>query len=325
MRTGGKGMMMDNFWIVATQVGVLFALMAVGVACRMTRLLTDVAVKGMVNVLILIVTPSLIIDVFQRPFDRAQLASLGLAFLIALAAHLAVILFAVLAIRERRPDTRCVLRVASVFSNAGFMGIPLQQAVFGADGVFFGIVYVVVFNLMIWSWGLWVMRARGGSAADANDAGFLPMLVNPGTIGIAVGLPLFLMSVKLPTVLHEPVRYLAGLNTPVAMIAIGYYFAGAKLGPVIRNAHAHLAAFVRLVAYPLALTAALYPFRHTLDRTMMLAMVTAASAPVAAMATMFASRYGRDVDTSVGMVCGTTLLSAVTMPVVIAFAMHVLV
>ena len=321
---------MENFWTVATQVGVLFALMSVGVVCRKTRLLDDVAVKGIVNVLILIVTPSLIVDVFQRPFDRSQLASLALAFLIALAAHLAVILFATAAVRDRRDGTRPVLRLATVFSNAGFMGIPLQQAVFGDDGVFFGIVYVVVFNLMMWSWGLFVMKNEKGETKDEERCGrrvsffSLPMLVNPGTVGIAVGLPLFFCSVHLPTVLHDPVHYLAGLNTPVAMIAIGYYFAGARLGPVLRNVHAHLAAFVRLVAYPLALTAALWPFRHTLDRTMMLALVTAASAPVAAMTTMFAARYGRDVDTSVGMVCGTTLLSALTMPVVIALAMHFL-
>ena len=316
---------MENFWTVATQVGVLFALMAVGVVCRRTRLLDDVAVKGIVNVLILIVTPSLIIDVFQRPFDRTQLSALGLAFLIALAAHLALILFATAAIRERRPGTRPVLRLAAVFSNAGFMGIPLQQAVFGEDGVFFGVIYVVVFNLVMWSWGLFAMKNETGGGKNGGGSFFsLPMLVNPGTVGIAVGLPLFLGSVRLPTVLHDPVHYLAGLNTPVAMIAIGYYFAGAKLGPVVRNVHAHLAAFVRLVAYPLAFTFALWPFRHALDRTMMLALVTAASAPVAAMVTMFAARYGRDVDTSVGMVCGTTLLSALTMPAVIATAMHFL-
>ena len=316
---------MENFWIVATQVCVLFALMAVGVVCRKTRLLDDAAVKGVVNVLILIVTPALIVDVFQRPFDRAQLSALALAFLIALAAHLAVVLFATAAVRERRDATRPVLRLATVFSNAGFMGIPLQQAVFGDDGVFYGVVYVVVFNLMMWSWGLFTMKNGGAGAKGGGSSCFsLPMLVNPGTVGIAAGLPLFFCSVRLPTVLHDPVHYLAGLNTPVAMIAIGYYFAGARLGPVVRNVHAHLAAFVRLVAYPLALTAALWPFRQALDRTMMLALVTAASAPVAAMTTMFAARYGRDVDTSVGMVCGTTLLSALTMPVVIALAMRFL-
>jgi predicted permease len=39
---------------------------------------------------------------------------------------------------------------------------------------------------------------------------------------------------------------------------------------------------------------------------------------------MFASKYGRDVDMAVGVVCGTTLLSILTMPAVIALAMELL-
>jgi predicted permease len=57
---------------------------------------------------------------------------------------------------------------------------------------------------------------------------------------------------------------------------------------------------------------------------MMLALVVAASAPVAAMVSMFAAKFGRDVDLSVGLVSGTTLLSVFTMPPVIALAMEVL-
>jgi predicted permease len=56
----------------------------------------------------------------------------------------------------------------------------------------------------------------------------------------------------------------------------------------------------------------------------MLAMVIAASAPVAAMVSMFATKYRRDVDVSVAVVSGSTLLSVLTMPVVIALAMEVL-
>ena len=68
---------MHNLATVATQVGVLFALMAVGALCRRVRLLDEASVKGIVNVLILAVTPCLIIDVFQRPFDPAMLRSFG--------------------------------------------------------------------------------------------------------------------------------------------------------------------------------------------------------------------------------------------------------
>ena len=175
--------------LVATQVGVLFALMAVGALCRRLKLLDEAAVKGMVNILVLVVTPALVVHCFQRDFDPSKLASLGTAFGIACAAHLVLIVAATLFVRHRAADTRCVLRLATVFSNAGFMGIPLENALFGPDGVFYGIVYVVVFNIMMWSWGFCTMK--GVDIRRLGRAQLLTVLVNPGTVGIALGLPLF--------------------------------------------------------------------------------------------------------------------------------------
>ena len=329
---------MENFVSVARQVAVLFVLMGFGAAMRRTKLIGDAAVDGMVNVLILVVTPCLVIDVFQRPFDPSSLASLGIAFAIAVVGHLAAILLAVLFVRHRDDDTRRTLMLAAVFSNAGFMGVPLEQAILGDAGVFFGIVYVVVFNLFIWSWGLVVMRERGryppseasrrrrcpSRGGNGERGARLKMVVNPGTVGIAIGLPLFLCSMRLPSFLAVPVHHMANLNTPLAMLVIGYGLAGAKLGRVVRNPSVYVASFIRLVGYPLLMVAALYPFRRHLDRDMTLAICIAASAPVAAMVSMFAAKFRRDVDTGVAVVSGTTLLSMVTMPAVIALAMSLL-
>ena len=317
---------MQNLATVAAQVGVLFALMAVGAVCRRVRLVDEASVKGIVNVLLLVVTPCLIIDSFQRPFDSSMMHGFFWAFAIAVSAHVAIILFARLF--SRGDDrSRPVLRLAMVFSNAGFMGIPLEQAILGAEGVFYGIVYVVVFNFFMWSWGLYEMKFKVES--EKFKVGFRakdlrPMIVNPGTVGIAIGLPLFFASVSLPAILKTPISLLAGLNTPLAMLVIGFYLAGADFRRVVRMPSAYLASAIRLVAYPLAMVALLFPLRAHFPREMMLALVTAASAPVAAMVSMFASKFSRDVDLSVGLVSGTTLLSIFTMPPVIALAMEVL-
>ena len=311
---------MQNLATVAAQVGVLFALMAVGAVCRRVRLVDETSVKGMVNVLLLVVTPSLIIDSFQRPFDSSMMHGFFWAFVIAAFAHVAIILFA-RNFSRGDDSSRPVLRLAMVFSNAGFMGIPLEQAIPGAEGVFYGIVYVVVFNFFMWSWGLYEMRGVGDVWRWRS---LRPMIVNPGTVGLAIGLPLFFASVSLPAILKTPVHLLAELNTPLAMLVIGFYLAGADFRRVVRMPSAYFAAVVRLIVYPLAMVALLFPLRAHFPREMMLALVTAASAPVAAMVSMFASKFERDVDLSVGLVSGTTLLSILTMPPVIAFAMEVL-
>ena len=326
--------MLESLVVVARQVGILFMLMGVGFVCRRVKLLGEASLKGMVDLLILVVTPCLIVHAFQaHPFEPRLLAGLGWAFALAALAPAIGMAAAYLVVRDRDVRTRSVLRCAIVFSNAGFMGIPLEQAVLGDGGVFYGIVYVVVFNLFMWSWGLRTMmndelritnEGRGHSKLAIRNSQFLKMIVNPGTVGLALGAPFFFLSVKLPAVIAVPVHHMANLNTPLAMIVIGYSLMGARFDKVVRVGALYGATAVRLVVCPLLAIAALYPFRHSLDRNMMLATVIAASAPVAAMVAMFAAKFDRDVDVSVAVVSGTTLLSILTMPVVIAFAMAVL-
>jgi len=303
-------------------VAILFVLIGAGALCRRAKLVDEFSIRGIVNVLLLLVTPAIVIDCFQRPFDPAMLRQLGLAFLIAAVMHVALVLVACLTARGDE-KSEPVLRVATAFSNAGFMGLPLQQAILGPKGVFYGIVYVAMFNVFIWSWGLREMR-KDECGMENGGVERLKMFVNPGTLGLAIGVPLFVFSVALPEIAARPVHMLANLNTPLAMLVIGYYLAGANLKSLARSRAAYTATFVRLVAAPLALIGVLHLLRHHFDRTMMLAMVTAASAPVAAMVTMFAAKYHRDVDLSVGLVSGTTILSVLTMPAVIAIAMEVL-
>ena len=307
--------MLDSFLLVARQVGVLFALMAVGFACRKVRLLTEEAVKGCVDLLMLVVTPCLIVHVFRRPFDQAALSALGWSFAAAVAIHLAGIAIASICFRgQMRGDLRCVLRFATVFSNGGFMAIPLEYALLGADGAFYGCVYVAVFNLACWSWGL--VQFAGG----LRDMKLRVLFVNPGTVGIAVGLPLFLFSVDLPAPIGDPVKYIADLNTPLAMIVIGHYLAGAKLGRVLKSFPVQLAAALRLVVIPVLAVLAISLFKPANGVTAV-AVATAASAPAAGLTAMFAAKYKRDVETAVGLVTWTTLLSILTMPPVVGFAL----
>ena len=312
--------MISSFLLVSQQVFILFALMSLGYMLNRLRIVDERAIKGMVEVLMLIVTPCLIVHVFQRPFEAHLLSGLGWAFVAAFAAHLLGIAASFL-IRARDGRRRSVLRYAVIFSNAGFMGIPLEQALFGDMGVFYGAVYVVMFNLVSWSYGLVVM------CGSMKDVRMRSLFINPGTVGIALGLPLFLLSIKLPIILGTPVKMLADINTPLAMLVIGWYLAQADFGAVARAGEAYFTAFLRLVAIPAAVIAGMYAASRIVpgfDRTMAVAIVASSSAPVAALTTMFAARYERDVPMSVGIVAGTTILSVLTMPVLVGLAIWLL-
>ena len=311
--------MLESLLIVAQQVGVLFMLMAIGFACNKAKLLTEVSVKGMVNVLILIVTPCLIVHSFQaHAFKPDLLVGLGWAFVFSLLSPAIGMLAAWLFVRRVGVEQASVLKTSIVFSNAGFMGIPLEYALLGEDGVFYGVAYVVVFNLLFWSWGLVTF------CGSLKEVRVRTLFLNPGSVGVVVGLPFFLFSWKLPAFVGTPVRMMADLNTPLAMIIIGFNLAEAKFGPVLRLPRAHLVGLLRLVVVPFLFLAVVWGLRCAgvpFDSKMAVAITTAASAPVAALTSMFAVRYARDVSLSVGLVSGTTLLSILTMPPIVGLAM----
>ena len=310
--------MVEGFLVTAQQVGILFVLVAVGYICRRKGFFSDSFVKGAVDLLLLIVTPCLIIHVFQRPFSKVILANLGIALATTVLAHGIGLLFAELCFRRADDMRRGVLKFGTVFSNGGFMAIPLEYALLGPEGAFYGAVYLVVFNLLCWTYGLWVMS---GHLKDLNRR---ILFVNPGTVGIAVGIPLFLTSTTLPPILGDPIRYLSDLNTPLAMIIIGYYLADARFAAYFHCVPALVVSALRLLVIPGIVLSALIVVRgFEFDPTMAIALTASTSAPVAAMNSMFAAKYGRDVDVSVGLVSFTTLLSIVTMPLLVGLAMHI--
>lgn len=139
-----------------------------------------------------------------------------------------------------------VLRFGTVFSNAGYMSLPLQQALLGEEGVFYGAAYVAVFNLIVWSCGVLEM------SGDRKNLSVKKLVLNPGMIGLAFGLPIFLFSIPLPEVIAAPVSHLAALNTPLPMIIVGVYLADTKLMSIWKDARCYLAAGLRLLVIPLA-------------------------------------------------------------------------
>ena len=292
--------MLDNLLLVSKQVGVLFVLMAVGCLCKRCRLLNAVH------------------SFIQQTFSPSLLGDLGWALAAAIFSHVVGSMIALFCLHDRDARREGVLRFAAIFSNAGFMGLPLEYAILGADGVFFGAMYVVVFNLVCWSLGVAVM-CRG-----MKNVGLRALFVNAGTVGVALGLPFFLFSLKLPEVVGRPLAMLADLNTPLAMIMVGWYLAETDFRPVLRCGAAYGVAALRLVAVPLVVIAAFVGVRAcvpALNPVMAVAISTAAAAPTAALTTVIAARYDKDVSTATSLVSGTTLLSILTMPPIVGFAL----
>ncbi len=305
-----------NFLSIGNQVLVLFILIGIGFLCGKKNIINDVAAKKMTDIVLYIVTPCVMISAFQKEFSPEMLVNVLIAAAVAAVIFTASILIVKLVFHQKDINRKKVLQFAVVFSNCGFMSLPLQKELLGDDGWFYGSIFVAVFNIVVWTYGLVDM------SGDKKQLSIKKLAFNPGIVGAVTAVLLFVFRIHLPEIISQPINLLANLNTPVPMLIIGYYLSTAKLKNAFTDLSAYVAMALRLAVIPLAVTFATAPLG--LDKTMVIAFVIACSAPTAATTTMFSAKFDRDVELSVSIVAASTLLSIVTMPLVVSLAWTVI-
>lgn len=308
--------MLSSFTDVGAQVLVLFILIAIGALLSKFGMITEQGARSMTDVVLYAVTPCVIIDAFQREYRPELLSGLLTALAAAFLSLLFSVLLAELLYRKKELSRGTVLRFAVVFSNCGFMALPLQKAVLGDDGVFYGAAFVAMFNIFMWTYGLITMSRKTELRAA------LRVIVNPGIIGTVIGVLLFVFSIRLPEVPASCISFLAALNTPVPMLVIGYHLTRTDMRRVLRDKDAYLAMLIRLILLPLAVMGVMLALG--IDGTVTVSVVIAVASPVAAFTTMMAAKYGHDTQLSAGIVSASTLFSLITMPAVVGLTQYII-
>lgn len=299
----------ENFIIIAQQVLVLFILIAVGFICGKKKIITDFSARHMTDIVLYVVTPCVMISAFQREFSFELLSGLILCVACSALIFAVSILICNLIFHDKDESRKAVIRFATIYSNCAFMSLPLQKAILGDDGWFYGSIFVAIFNIFVWTHGLVSM------SGDKKQLSFKKLVLNPGLIGVVLAIIIFITGFKLPYIISQPVEYLAALNTPLPMLIIGFYLSQADFKKAFTDKCVYFSSAVRLIALPMITAIVMSLCRVTPIITM--ACVIATSAPTAATTTMFATKFNKDVELSVSIVAATTVFSLATMPLVV--------
>lgn len=298
---------------VVDQVLVLFLLIGIGWILSARRFVDQAGVRQMTNILCYLVSPCLIVNCFQMNFTASAAHSFLLAALSAAGIHLGSALLGTALFRKKRLGERAAaMRFAATYSNCGFMGLPLLQAVAGQMGVFLGVAYVGVFNLFNWTHGISVYRG-GVGRSDLRKA-----VLNPNIIALSVSLVLFFNQITLPSPLRQGISDVSQMNTALSMILVGTQLAGTQIGKLVGSFPIWATVFLRNLLLPLSLLAILVS--AGLRGSLLMCCVVPVACPIASYTVIFAELAGRETEAPVALVTLSTLLSMVTLPVVVAAA-----
>ena len=307
---------MELAGILANQVVVMFLLLATGMILYKIKMITDEGNRQMAGVVLYVVAPLLILDTYSMEYDAAVAKNMLLGFLLS-AISIVLSIFLAYGLKPgSKKESFPTERFTVVFTNCGFMGIPLAQAVFGDVGVIYCTTYITMFNLFVWTYGLALMR--GKSTAKRSLTERLRPFLTPTMFCIVIGLLVYFLQIPMPKQLKSAVGYISSMNTPLAMIVSGIYIAQGDLLGALRKGRVYAVSAMKCLAVPffMIFVLMLLPFDEKLKTTILIL----SACPSGANGMLFANRFGGDAKTASNVFTVTTIASIGCIPLMVMAA-----
>ena len=338
-------------------VGILFVMLTPGIILKKCNLVPDGFGKGISNLVLYIAQPILIVSAYincSAHFSDIWVNVL-VVFILSIVAHA---LFAVVSmfLFKKSPDgEKRMLRFTTIFANAAFMGIPLIEAILGAEAAIYASIYNITFNLFLWTLGVHLCTYEensdhdGDGDSDLNDVAIsyrkatagegslIKVLLHPVTLASIIGLILLITGANTaitdtlastePNILIKFIvrclDMLKGLVAPLSMVIIGLRLADVNFKGMWSDLNMYKFLALRHLILPLALVGIiklLILVGAPISETATVVTVILAATPAASSATMFAEKYDCDAAYVSRLVAISTVLCIVTMPIVCMIA-----
>ncbi len=212
-----------------------------------------------------------------------------------------------------RQDRRGLFISMFFNSNTIFVGLPINQALFGDASIPYVLIYYMCNTTFFWTLGTYLIQRDGEGEAQFDIRISLKKVFSPPLMGFLLGLVLVMLQIKLPAFLASDLQYLGNLTTPLSMIFIGLSVSNAGLKQLTLKKDQFLILLGRFVVAPLLMASIVYWV--PLPSLMKQVFIIQSAMPVMTNAPVVARLYGADSDYAAVMVTETTLATMVVIPI----------
>jgi hypothetical protein len=285
----------------------MFVLMMVGFVLKRTNRISDAAKDGITDLVIYVVLPCNIVKSFLISFDEEIMKSFLAVFVISILVQIMSTILGRTLYRKQEDGKRKVLRYGIICSNAGFLGNPIAEGVFGSMGLSYASVFLIPMRVVMWSAGISMFTESPGKKQL-----FKKVITHPCIVAVFVGLVLMLLQVQLPEVILTPLTYLSNCNTALSMIVIGCILAQLNLRTMINRTVLSYCG-LRMVIMPLVVFIGCMLCQ--VEALTMGVCVLLTAMPAGATTVILASKYEGDAPFATKIVVISTLLSLLTTPI----------
>ena len=212
-----------------------------------------------------------------------------------------------------RQDRRGLFISMFFNSNTIFVGLPINQALFGDASIPYVLIYYMCNTTFFWTLGTYLIQRDGEGEAQFDLKTSLKKVFSPPLMGFLLGLVLVMLQIKLPAFLASDLQYLGNLTTPLSMIFIGLSVSHVGVKQLVLGKDQLLILLGRFLVAPLLMASIVYWM--PLPNLMKQVFIIQSAMPVMTNAPVVARLYGADSNYAAVMVTETTLATMVVIPI----------
>lgn len=316
-----------NITVVIEQMIMIFILIGVGMILFRSRILDETSSKQLSGLIVNVTNPALLICSAFSGGPKMSLAELGYALALFLIIYALLIAAAFLIPRILRVpnEYHYSYQLLTIFGNVGFIGIPLASAVLGTESLIFVSIYNLIYNVLIYTFGISLLRkaaarqaAAGGAGTQAagmpSDTPLWKKLINAGTISAAATILFYIGDFPVPSIVPSTLTYMGQSTTLLSMLVLGISLAQMKPKDIFTHPKLYGFILLRQVLIPIGFVMLLRP---VIDNTLVVGTLTLMLAvPAGNLPLMLSKQLHADGETISQGIILSTLLSLVTLPVV---------
>jgi len=305
--------------------GVLIILVMIGLGYVLSRRgwFDDQAPKLIARLVTQIALPAYMISTITAKFSAATLKQTLPDLRFPVVSMLIMFGLSIIAFHLFRinPKHRGLFESMFLNSNTVFVGLPVNEALFGSQSLPFVLVYYMANTTFFWTLGVYLIQRDGQKDTKFDLKSTLQKIFSPPLLGFIVGVILVLLNIQLPNWIMKDFQYVGGLTIPLSMIFIGTAIAGAGLQNIRFNRDSLGILLGRFIIAPFLMGCLVLPTGMPL--LMKQVFILQAAMPVMTNAPVVSKLYGADADYAAIMVTETPLLSLVVIPILMVIVQHV--
>lgn len=284
---------------------MMFLLVAIGFLIRKRGIVNTEGRMNMIDLCLHLTLPFNVLNSFMRKWDWNLFRACGIILLLSVGLNAVSVFFSAILFRKQEEKRQKSLKYGTIISNSGFLGNPMVEGIYGADGLLYAALFMLPVRIVMWTVGIAVFLKGEKGKLWKN------ILTHPCIVAIYAGVIVMVSGVQFPTFVEKTITGISNCNTPLSMMLVGMMLAEVKPKGLIDKTMVFYAS-VRLLIIPavvFALTAYL-----PIDSMLRGITVIMAGMPAPITTALLSAKYGGDEQYATGMIFLSTLLSLITLP-----------